>query len=177
MRTLRQHVVAAMEILECLGGPTILPSLSSIVVKSQNQVPLYQTSKGKRLPGAPTRPWMRNPQRQAVRPDKAASNRDYAIDVLKVCGEHDRTGRMLEYLTAADDVASEVWNRIPTHKVCPGCLARAQEIRGPRRKAYCRACGAFAVPLNFQGMVSADLIRTRKAMIKGGWACAKETGE
>ena len=158
-RTLRQHVEEAMRILSCLGGPTILPSAANAIVRRRQR-----------------KRWRRNPKPQSVRPDIAAKRRDYAIDVKRICERLDRTGWAMEYLTASDDMAAEVWKAIPTHPVCPLCMERTPADRGKGR-VYCKVCDTFVRPKILQGLVSADISKMREALIKGKIPCRAEKGE
>lgn len=159
--TLRQHVAQAMEILSCLGGPTILPSASNAIVRRRQR-----------------RLWMRMPKQPRVRPDVAGKRRDYALDVCRVVAENDRTGWATEYLTELrNDVAAEIWKNIPDDWICPLCFSRIAKERRDRKRRQCRACGAFVQPHSRRGLVAADLRNIRAKLRRGKYAIAKEQAE
>ncbi len=143
---LRQHVAKAMEILASLGGPTILPSPANVIIKRRRK-----------------KVWMRNPLRQAVRPDVAGNRRDYALSVKILVEAYDRTGWMLAWLTASDETATEVWHSIPDKVICFEC--RVERMRAdPRRR--CPKCGRKM--LTYIGIVCADLQAVAGALRAGG---------
>lgn len=158
--TLRQHYVKAMEILSCVGGPTVLPSPANVIVRRR----------GRR------RVWMRNPKTSGARPDFAGKRLDYALSVKIAVEANDRTGYAGDYLRASDDVAGAFWVSIPTYAVCPLCLGRAPQDRGKGR-VFCKPCGAFVRPNILQGLVSADLSTIAEALRAGGIPVKKEKGE
>jgi hypothetical protein len=147
--TLRQHVASAMEILASLGGPTILPSPANVIVRRRQK-----------------KAWMRNPLRQAVRPDHAGNKRDYALSVKILVEAYDRTGWMLEWLTASDDTASTVWHSIPDKVICFEC--RVERLRADVRQR-CPKCGKKM--LTYVGIVCADLQAVAGGLRAGGVGC------
>lgn len=139
-KTLRQHFEEAKTILSCLGGPTILPSASDVIVRRRQK-----------------KRWRRNPKPQAVRPDIAGRRRDYAISVKILCERLDRTGYAVEYLNASEEMAGAFWHSIPQHPVCPLCLGRAPAERPGKGKVFCVPCGTFIHPKTLRGLVARDL--------------------
>lgn len=159
MRTLRQHVEEAMKILSSLGGPTILPSASNVIVRRRQK-----------------KRWRRNPVRQSVRPDIAGKRRDYAISIKILCEANDRTGYMVEWLTASDDTASEVWQSIPDRMICFECrVGRPIPDCRCKGRCACRECPKCKRRmLTLVGIVCADLQSVAKALRNGGVRVAIE---
>lgn len=110
------------------------------------------------------------PKKEPPAPVKVAVYHEqlvYAISVRTVVEKLDRTGWACEWLYASDDVARDVWNRIPSHAVCPLCLGRVPEERIGKGRVYCQGCGAFVRPKNHLGIVCADLAAMAKRL-RGG---------
>lgn len=145
--TLRQHYARAMEILSCLGGPTILPSPANAVIRRRRRRKI----------------WMRNPKPPNTRPDVAGNRRDYALSVKIACEASDRTGWMVRYLEASDEAASSVWHEIPDLVVCFDC--RVQRRRAGRWQ-QCPKCGRKMV--TYSGVVGADLRYAIHCLRMGG---------
>jgi len=148
--TLRQHVARAMGILAGCGVRSSTPPKGIMVSRA----------KRKR--------WMRNPKRPAVRPDVSGNQRDYALSIKILCEAYDRTGWMLEWLTASDETAKGVWHSIPDKVICFEC--RVQRIRAVVRQR-CPKCGRKM--LTFVGVVSADLQAVAGALREGGIGVAE----
>jgi hypothetical protein len=157
--TLRQHVARAMEILSCLGGPTILPSPSNVIVKRRRK-----------------KAWMRNPKQSGTRPDTAGDRMRYAIDVKKICEAYDRTSWMVRWLTSSDDAASSVWASIPDKVICFACRYERRipdcRCKGRCRCRECPKCGK-KMP-TYVGIVCADLKHVAEALRNGKIPVAEE---
>lgn len=105
----------------------------------------------------------------------------YAMSIRRVVERFDRTGRAVIYLRASDETAGEVWRSIPQHAVCPTCMGRAPEERIGKGRVFCKRCGKYVRPRNYQGLVSAD-IRNMLAALNGKNGaglipCKSEKGE
>ena len=162
--TLRQHVARAMEILSCLGGSTILPSPSNVIVKRRRR-----------------KVWMRNPKRSGprrrftipkrsrTRSDTAGNKRDYALSVILCCEKNDRTSWMVRWLTASDVAASSVWASIPDKVICFMCRYERRIVdcrcKGRCRCRECPKCGR-KMP-TYVGIVCADLKLVEAALRNG----------
>jgi len=145
--TLRQHAARALEILSTDGVRSSTPP------------------KGIMVPRAKRKAWMRNPKRPPGRTDVWGKQRDDALSVMMLCEAYDRTGYMLEWLTASDETASGVWHSIPDKVICFACRVKRLRatVNGRRR---CPRCGRKM--LTYVGIVCADIKLVEVALRKGG---------
>lgn len=86
LRTLRQHVSRADEIMSCLGVRTLIPQ------------------KG-----------VSPPKKKNVRAPKL-DERDYALSILIPLQKFDQSGYLSIYLRASREAACSIWERIPERK-------------------------------------------------------------
>jgi hypothetical protein len=149
MKSLRQHVANAEEIMSCLSVRAVMP---------QRGMP------------APIRIDASDRQREYALSILAFLDQDHPL----CC---DRTGWMATYLRASDDVASAVWHSIPEWPVCPLCMGRAPEERIGKGRVYCKRCDAFVRPKILRGLVSADLAAMAGNLRAGGIPVRREKGE
>lgn len=184
MKTLRQHVAAARAVLKDFGYRSSFPEggKPSREKKSKREkrkdpspAPLYQTTlrSGKKLrslPGSPTRAWMRHPHQKNSVSDRGERLLVYAISVIRVIERFDRTGWVVEWLSASDELAGEVWEKIPQHPVCPLCLGRVG-IPGHQRRVHCVPCGTSVEPRTLRGLAKADIAKMTDALSKGLIPC------
>jgi len=121
--------------------------------------------KGIMVPRAKRKSGMRNPKRPPIREDVWGKQRDYALSVMMLCEAYDRTGYMLEWLTASDETAAGVWHSIPDKVICFECGVKRLRATVNERRG-CPRCGKKM--LTYVGIVCSDIKLVEAALREGG---------
>ena len=102
-----------------------------------------------------------SPRRMAVPGNELVEK---ALDVLIVVEAADRTGYLAPYLSVPEEVAEEVWNKIPIWLYCDNCRAN----RHPARIKHNRCPRCRTTMESYRDMVEKDERSAAKRLKNGG---------
>ncbi len=184
MKTLRQHYAAARAVMKDHGYRSSFPSggrpprekRKKRKGESEAPEPLYLTTprdgkEPKRLPGSPTRPWMRHMHQRNSFGDQGERLLVYALSVLRVVERYDRTGWAKEFLGASGARAGR--DLVPDVRVCPLCFARVA-ANDTLRKSPCVPCGTMVKPASMISLVRDDVEVMERKLSRGLIPCERE---